>query len=105
MTFPCTACGACCRRAKQIISKLDGIDDPESIFFFPYTYDESGKCENLTDDNKCRIYENRPAVCNTEKMREYYGLTQEEYNQAASKVCNHFIKEDGISEEYLVDLE
>lgn len=55
MTFPCTGCGACCRR-------IAGI--PEIA-----NYDRGdGTCQHLTNDNACAIYEFRPRVCRVDEM-------------------------------------
>ncbi len=39
---------------------------------FPYNIDESGKCEKLTGDLKCSIYEERPLLCRIDAMREAF---------------------------------
>ena len=46
--FPCTKCGACCRRAPQ-------------TGWVPAA--ENGHCLHLQDDNTCGIYETRPQIC------------------------------------------
>lgn len=105
--FPCTACGACCRRINIGISNWEPYSrDPESLFYFPYKWDENGVCENLAEDNRCRIYENRPFVCNTEKMVEVYiaskYMTREEYFEMCASLCNSFMEQDGISDQYKI---
>jgi Fe-S-cluster containining protein len=55
--FNCTSCGACCRK----IGLIPG---------FP-TKPKPGttECEHLTKDNRCAIYETRPALCRVDMMR------------------------------------
>lgn len=87
--FPCTGCGACCR-------SVDGVKEnkhlhpkaiQELIEAFPYDH-KDGVCEMLVD-NKCAVYEDRPVLCNIEKVSEYYpDLTKEEYFKINADFCN-----------------
>ncbi len=43
----CTLCGACC-----VAPDIAALDKPLGL-----------RCPHLGDDAKCRVYENRPAVC------------------------------------------
>ena len=52
--FPCDKCGECCRNIGNI-SQLKDFDDG------------TGRCRYL-QGNTCSIYENRPDICNVEKM-------------------------------------
>lgn len=103
MTFGCTGCGACCSRVGLNIDKLKS-------FGFPYeTKPNSNKCEKLTDDNKCSVYNNRPDVCNIDTMyyKEYskLGKTKKEMFKMEATICNKFQVEDGIDESFRVNLE
>lgn len=51
--WTCTKCGACCRVAGRVVKELDRGD---------------GACKNLTKDNLCGIYEDRPAICRTQNF-------------------------------------
>lgn len=51
--FACDGCGACCRRAGEIPG-------------FPEPTDASGRCVHLQADNRCAIYDRRPAICNVD---------------------------------------
>lgn len=51
MSFPCTACGACCKNAGYI------PDFPEPILPGTKT------CVHLAADNRCVVYRTRPEVC------------------------------------------
>lgn len=57
MIFPCEKCGLCCRHI-DLIPQLKKLDSG------------NGRCINLTDNNLCLIYENRPDICNVRKMYE-----------------------------------
>lgn len=70
--FNCHMCGMCCRNIKHykeevypVLKKV--LDDKLPEFTIE---DNSGICVNLTNDNKCAIYETRPILCNTNKMFE-----------------------------------
>jgi len=89
MTFPCIGCGACCRRVGQIQKFPE--DHP---LHFPYK-NTNGVCENLVD-NQCKVYNDRPLVCNVEKLREFLGAEKESFYQENIKYCRIFAKEDGI---------
>ena len=51
--FPCSKCGACCRHIAKVLPHFDKGD---------------GVCWHLTGDNLCAIYENRPFICNIDKI-------------------------------------
>lgn len=50
MSFPCARCGACCRLAGRV-PELAHLDRGDLV------------CVNLTEDNECSIYDERPAIC------------------------------------------
>ena len=100
-SFPCTSCGACCRKLKQAISNLKSIGIDVD---FPYKWDENGVCEMLSEDNKCLVYHDRPVICNVEKLAEYLGFDTKEFYVMNSKACNELIKESNLPEKYLVKI-
>ncbi|WGE91862.1 YkgJ family cysteine cluster protein [Actinobacillus genomosp. 1] len=56
-SFPCTACGKCCRRV-NLSEQTAFLDRGDGI------------CQHFnTDTNLCNIYENRPLVC---RVEDYY---------------------------------
>ena len=72
--FDCTKCGACCRHIAGVLPDFDLDDD--------------GICRYLTKDNLCRIYDNRPFICNVDRIyndlfegsidrKEFYKTTKE----------------------------
>jgi Fe-S-cluster containining protein len=92
MPFPCTGCGACCRRVGLV--KGHGL---------PVKAD--GSCGNLVD-NRCAIYATRPDVCRIDKlvdaMSERLGVDRQELLQDNADLCNAFQREDGMPESYRV---
>ena len=59
MKFDCDCCGACCRniRLSNLGCELDRGD---------------GVCKNLTADNLCAIYAERPIFCNVDAYYEKF---------------------------------
>ena len=75
MTFPCRACGACCRRIGRVPAKTleqNGL-----------TADENGHCIHL-DGDLCTIYAMRPDICRVKGN----------HHQSAM-LCNAWMAEDG----------
>lgn len=66
--------------------------------YFPYYWDENGVCENLTEDNKCKVYENRPLICNVDKFAEYNKLEKTEFYKVNIRACNYMMDIDGIDQ-------
>jgi Fe-S-cluster containining protein len=106
--FPCTGCGACCKR----ISKLKNFlvtDDTEDLMYFPYQWDENGICENLNqEDNTCNIYESRPTICNVEKIFELSKggpKEKQKFYKINAEQCNRMIEEDGLDEKFKIYLQ
>lgn len=75
--FVCSKCGICCKNIDKV---------PELSNF----HNGDGICIHLTSNNLCDIYENRPAVCNVEKMfQQKYKevMTLEEYEKRNLEGC------------------
>jgi Fe-S-cluster containining protein len=72
MTFNCNQCGACCKVLPILVA--------------PDLVDEDGHCRHLKD-NKCTIYENRPDICNHDKMFALFDMTKEEYDEMSMQAC------------------
>jgi Fe-S-cluster containining protein len=70
---------------------------------------EDGACVHLAEDNTCKIYETRPLICRTGEMAELHRkpmkMTRKEYFKMSNSICNQWIKEDGMDESYLIDIE
>jgi len=99
--FPCTGCGSCCKRIANAVKHYD-IKNPKDPMYFPYTWDENGVCENLTQNNQCKVYENRPLLCNVEKFAEYKKLDKIEFYKANIRACNYMMDLDGVSSEFRI---
>lgn len=58
--FPCSACGACCKRVDMVPAIIRGpvvVPGP------------NGDCIHLTADNKCDIYNTRPRRCRVDDIK------------------------------------
>ena len=82
--FPCTSCGACCRRLnivpKEILRK-NGLKA-----------DSTGRCQHLLKDNKCRIYKNRPQMCVVDHRKT--NTNPDVYYKTVADTCNQWMDED-----------
>lgn len=114
LNYPCTSCGACCRRIGQIVAHSKQLiregEQPQIIIDFanfPHAFNEMGKCEHLQDDNTCAIYETRPDVCNIKRTRELYFPQQNiaDYFSQNAMTCNILIGSEGLEEKYYIDIE
>ncbi len=74
--FPCIQCGECCRHVDTVpqIKNLDRGD---------------GVCKNLLPNNLCRIYANRPDVCNGKFVYEhfYQDMTVADFHEMIWNLC------------------
>jgi Fe-S-cluster containining protein len=124
--FPCTSCGLCCQRvggavdaAKRALAMLEGIpaDHPlappieqveelKEMAAFPFATSTEGRCEKLTEDNRCSVYEDRPMICSVEKVRArwYANISIEEHYRQVAATCNEWIEESDLPYEYLVNV-
>lgn len=75
--FTCDKCGLCCRNIGHI-AELKEFDDG------------NGVCMSLSSDNLCKIYENRPDICNVEIMfsKKYrLSMTWDDYVSFNKRGC------------------
>jgi Fe-S-cluster containining protein len=100
-TFPCSGCGACCHRVDKGVANL-GSKNTEDELYFPYKWDESGKCEMLTDDNKCSVYDNRPLICNIDKLLPIIDIPKDIYYEMNIAYCNAMMDEDNLPAEFRI---
>lgn len=94
MAFPCTACGACCRR----VGAIPGFPEPVR---------SDGSCSHLTADNRCAIYERRPPICRVDQTlatltARGLPLTREAWYRDNAELCNRWQAEDGMGPEFRV---
>lgn len=94
MSYPCTKCGCCCKMVGKMVQELE-ID-------FPYAYDANGKCSQLADDNTCMVYEDRPLICNIDKMAELLKVNKAEFYDININACNDMMDEQGAPLEYRI---
>lgn len=93
--FPCTSCGACCRRISLAV-EYHKTDDPKDPLYFPYKWDEDGVCEMLQPGNLCKVYHDRPLICNVERYAEYMGVDRRAFFKLNVSACNTLMDEDGL---------
>lgn len=76
MAINCNNCKAyCCRLIGKVMPELDRGDLT---------------CIYLTNDNKCSIYDNRPLICNTDKLyNKYFRKTysKDKWTELNKKAC------------------
>lgn len=104
-SFPCSGCGACCKRIDKIEEFLEsqGVEKGDKLYF-PHKHDETGRCEMLQEDNTCKVYEDRPLICNVDKLRYMSGMSKKKFYALNISACNVMIKEDGLDEKYLINV-
>ena len=77
--FPCSGCGLCC----QNITGVEGLEKFDT---------GTGICEHFNiSNNSCSIYDNRPDICNIDKMYKLkYNqfFTKHEFYYENARVCN-----------------
>ena len=80
MDFPCRKCGLCCKMLQDIPILSD--------------YDiGNGTCRYLKN-NLCSIYENRPILCNVERMYSNYfkdSISEKDYIKININACSQII--------------
>ena len=85
---------------ERMPSKL--TQDPDSHYYFPFNVDDSGACENLQEDGKCKIYDERPKICRTEDNmrihREQFGGNRQDYFAFNAAACKVLIRKEGMDE-------
>jgi len=111
-SFACTGCGLCCKNVGEALENVKNMDS--SIPFvkafqdFPFKADEDGACEKLDEDGNCTVYEDRPLVCNVEKMFEKFHkhkTTKKKHYFEQAVICNSLIKKNDYPDEFLVNKE
>lgn len=101
MSYPCTGCGSCCRRVDKLSLK---ITDTKNPLFFPYKWDTTGKCEMITESNRCLVYEERPLVCNIDRLIRELGIDKLMFYEANILECNKMMNEDNVATQFRINL-
>lgn len=78
--FPCTRCGACCRRYAELV--------PGHIREHGARAD--GSCSQLGEDWACAVFSDRPWYCRVDVVGGGYAAT--------ARRCNEWIASDGIGD-------
>lgn len=89
-SFPCSGCGLCCTHINIIGEKYG-----KSVF--PYGWDQTGRCEKLTEDNRCSVYNERPLVCSVDGMYDAVfnqDMTRDEFYKLNADICNKWMDEE-----------
>lgn len=103
MSFPCTGCGACCRRINKAVASIGSdASDPMSEFYFPYKWDQTGRCEKLLPDNSCSVYEDRPLICNIDKLHSFVDMPQNQFYALNIVFCNQMMDEDKMPQSFRI---
>jgi Fe-S-cluster containining protein len=117
LPYPCKggpegACPSlCCFQAADALRsildlKLSGHPVDPVIFDFPYKIDQhSGKCENVLDDGGCKVYLDRPVLCDVKKAAEAMSLDPMIFLPSNAEQCNEFMTNRGIPKELQIDIE
>jgi len=105
--FPCTGCGLCCQRMHEVFDNLKELRKYPVMFNavveFPHDIRKDGSCSKFID-GKCSVYEDRPLLCNVQKLGEIMQIDLMEWYKANATACNAMIRAAGIDEAYLVDV-
>lgn len=112
MEFKCSGCGLCCANLGKVIDAVKGRINPtemDKMFIdFPYPINEDGSCSQQKDSGECSVYDDRPDVCNVEKMYETQYkpyMTKEQHYKEGNKICNQMIEEAGLPDKYLIKID
>ncbi len=71
MDFKCTMCSLCCRGEHM---EMRAAGRKTTLEDWGLSLKENGDCINLADDGTCKIYDNRPLICNVE---DFYDRREE----------------------------
>ena len=62
---------------------------------------EDGSCIHLDTNNLCKIYNTRPDYCRIGYSFKDSGMSETEYQLQTAKICNYFMKQDGITDKLI----
>jgi len=109
-TFKCTSCSACCKTVGSAIDNAKKLQTKsvisEMLLSFPHDLNDEGHCSKLDETGNCSVYDDRPDICNVEKMYEIhyskYYPSKEAFYEAEHKACNVLMEAQGIGEEFKI---
>lgn len=107
-TFPCSGCGGCCRLIGKMRANVEACPPElrEEIKNFPYATDEEGVCSQLDEKNRCKVYRDRPVLCNINRLflKYYQGkLTLRKFYEQNAAACNEIIDILGLDPKFKID--
>ena len=95
--FPCSGCGSCCKRVNKAVENITARNlKTDEDLTFPYKWDKTGRCEKLSEDNQCMVYEDRPIICNVDRMMKIYNMPKEAFFDINIKACNSLMDQDDV---------
>ena len=108
--FPCTQCGECCRQASKVLDKSSDFYKTaptvikDLIDRFPYEVNKDGSCSMLDSSGVCKVYDNRPIICNISLMGKLIHQSTPDWFQLQADNCNKLIKDANLDSKFLVNL-
>jgi hypothetical protein len=94
--FYCSCCGQCCKRIDKVVKNFEAIFEkfPDMYEEFPYSWSESGVCEMLDQNNKCKCYDTRPIFCDSARFLEELnkrgvGIDRDEFIKVSLDSCQY----------------
>jgi len=110
--FPCTKCGICCKSIGRLITEArndmsKGNALLQEVRAFPFQINGI-VCSKYEEGVGCTVYDDRPDICNIDKMYEKYyqsiGMSIDEYYSYNAAGCNVLIDQFGGPQEKKVFL-
>jgi Fe-S-cluster containining protein len=76
------------------------------VALFPYKWDATGRCEKLNENNRCVVYDKRPAICSISSnwKKHHSEIPLLEYYKRAAAACNAMIEAAGLDETFKVHI-
>jgi len=106
--FPCTMCGACCRKVGEIVI---AAESQGQSLGYDFPVNDDGSCGHsipiIDAEGKtamsCEIYRNRPDICRIE-LCVPSDMTSDEYHKVTAMHCNLMQEQYGIESRFRVKL-
>jgi Fe-S-cluster containining protein len=88
--FKCDRCGCCCKKVGALLKAHDaGTITNAAVADFPYSTVD-GVCEMYKEGVGCKVYKNRPLLCNVYKYWKTFhkdDVTAEEFYEINKGAC------------------
>ena len=88
--FKCSGCGLCCKNVERAAESTKHI----KALAFPYSWDETGRCEKLNSDNTCSVYNERPLLCNVDEVIKFFNLDKYNFYKINELACKELQDEN-----------